>query len=312
MATFTYPELTQLLEVAPPLMMLDTAQVSEDGCEAVGRKAVSMGEAFFEGHFPGQPIMPGVLQVAAMAQLSRLLYLRGGHPGAGKQIVLRQLKRIKFRKPVIPGDVLTVTAKMAPGLSEDERCFQVSCASAAGVTAAGQITLATVGGDDADYGRRPVVPEESPYADKMASAERFDIVRLMELLPHRPPFLLIDRGFGVGAPGEEVWGCKNITGDDVLLRGSFSGQFPGYLLIEAGAQLGCAHVLSQPENRGKLGIFLCIDEANFHARLFPGDQLVIHACCHATGHAGIASGDFMVGSRKVADCQLKFIVAERV
>ena len=312
MHIFNYLQLAELLDVTNPLLMLDIAQIEDDGVSATARKVVSMGEAFFGGHFPGQPIMPGVLQVAAMAQLSRLLFQQNFAVTPEMEIVLKQLRRIKFRKPVLPGDVLTVSAKMSEGANDGERVFQVSCTSESGVTSSGQLTMAVVGKCDYEFERKVTDRAPSPYADQMAAAECFNINRMMELLPHRPPFLLIDRGYGIGAEGEEVWGYKNITGNDILLKASPSGCFPGYLLIEAGAQLGCAHVLSQPDNRGKLGIFLSIDEANFYSHLLPGDQLVIHAQCHAVGHAGTASGDFSVDDHRIADCQLKFIIADKV
>ena len=312
MHIFNYLQLAELLDVTNPLLMLDIAQIEEDGVSATARKAVSMGEAFFGGHFPGQPIMPGVLQVAAMTQLSRLLFRQNCAVSAEQEIVLKQMRRIKFRKPVLPGDVLTVTAKMSDGVADGERVFQVSCTSEAGTTSAGQLTLALINKSDYEFERTVTAHAASPYAEKMATAECFNITRMMELLPHRPPFLLIDRGYGIGAEGEEVWGFKNITGNDILLAGSATACFPNYLLIESGAQLGCAHVLSQPDNRGKLGIFLSIDEANFYSHLRPGDQLVIHAQCKAVGHAGTASGDFYVDDHRIADCQLKFIIADKV
>ena len=57
-----------------------------------------------------------------------------------------------------------------------------------------------------------------------------------------------------------------------------------------------------------IGIFLCIDEAHFYDQARPGDQLVIHGTCDPNGRAGIATGEFWVDDRKIAECILKFIV----
>jgi UDP-3-O-[3-hydroxymyristoyl] N-acetylglucosamine deacetylase/3-hydroxyacyl-[acyl-carrier-protein] dehydratase len=70
---------------------------------AVGLKNVSFNEPYFQGHWPGQPIMPGVLQVEALAQLSGVLLLRRLQ-NTGKVAVLLSIDRIKFRRPVVPGD----------------------------------------------------------------------------------------------------------------------------------------------------------------------------------------------------------------
>lgn len=310
---YRYTQLAEALEVTNPLLMLDSANVDAGNKHACGLKAVSMGEQFFAGHFPGQPIMPGVLQVAAMTQLSRLLYRHSAAIPEGHVIVLKQMRRIKFRKPVLPGDFLRVESSIRELPSPDEILFQVSCTSANGLTCAGQLLLGAVDRQLFDFERGGVsaLPQAlTAFADGNAAS---DINHLMTLLPHRPPFLLIDRGYGIGtADSNEVWGYKNITGNDVLLKGSPAGYFPAYLMIEAGAQLGCAHVLSQPDNRGKLGIFLSIDEATFTGHLLPGDQLAIHAECHAIGHAGTAQGEFYVGDRQIASCQLKFIIADNI
>jgi UDP-3-O-[3-hydroxymyristoyl] N-acetylglucosamine deacetylase/3-hydroxyacyl-[acyl-carrier-protein] dehydratase len=70
-----------------------------------------MGEPFFQGHFPGHPIMPGVLQLEAMAQVASILMLKSAN-NAGKVGYFMSVDKAKFRKPVVPGDVLIISAEL--------------------------------------------------------------------------------------------------------------------------------------------------------------------------------------------------------
>lgn len=309
MKTYNFQQLSGVLESGAPLLMLDMAQLSEDGTSAIARKAVSMSEAVFQGHFPGQPILPGVLQVAAMTQLSRLIF-RESLPGmGGTEIVLRHIKRVKFRKPVLPGMVMTIEAKLVERTVDGEAEFQVSCTTAQGLSSAGTLVLARVNSSDFDRPRSLTESRPNPFADAIAALPAFNSVQMMKALPHRPPFLLIDSGFGIGGEDPDIYGYKNLSGNDMMLSKN-TGVYPFPLMIEAGAQLGCAHILSKPGNAGKLGIFLCIDEAHFYSHAMIGDQMVIHAHCDVGGRAGSATGEMWVEDLKVADCSLKFVIMD--
>lgn len=89
-----------------PFLLIDKLiEVSEDGTSAVGIKNVTINEPFFQGHFPDYPIMPGVLVVEALAQTAAAAFLRGAQ-FRGKLGVLAGLENFRFRRPVLPGDVL--------------------------------------------------------------------------------------------------------------------------------------------------------------------------------------------------------------
>ena len=88
-----------------PILLVDRVSMLEGGNKAVGTKCVSANEPFFQGHFPGYPIMPGVLIVEAMAQTGCALFLARPEM-AGKLAFFMGIDDVKFRKPVIPGDVL--------------------------------------------------------------------------------------------------------------------------------------------------------------------------------------------------------------
>lgn len=117
--SFVLPDETKLdirriLDVLPhrfPFVMIDRVVSIEQNEILVGIKNVSINEPFFTGHFPGHPVMPGVLQLEAMAQAAGILLLRRGS-SEGKVAFFMSADKVKFRKPVVPGDQLKITAKL--------------------------------------------------------------------------------------------------------------------------------------------------------------------------------------------------------
>ena len=105
--------------------------------------------------------------------------------------------------------------------------------------------------------------------------ETMDIVQIMKTLPHRYPFLLVDRIIEVAE--KRVVGIKNVTINEPFFQGHFPGHpiMPGVLILEAMAQVGGVAVLTRKENVGKLAYFLSINNAKFRKPVVPGDQLRI-------------------------------------
>jgi beta-hydroxyacyl-ACP dehydratase FabZ len=93
-----------------PFLLVDRIVEIDGTRRAVGIKNVSVNEAFFQGHYPGQPIMPGVLIIEAMAQMGGIL-LSQVLEHKGMVAVLLSLDKVKFRRPVVPGDQLILTAE---------------------------------------------------------------------------------------------------------------------------------------------------------------------------------------------------------
>ena len=86
-----------------PFLLVDRVIEMDIGKKAVGIKNVTINEGFFQGHFPGNPIMPGVLIIEALAQLAGILAFHSGVV-KGSSVYFMSIEKAKFRKPVIPGD----------------------------------------------------------------------------------------------------------------------------------------------------------------------------------------------------------------
>ncbi len=103
-----YEDIIKILPHRYPFLLVDRITELEPGKRVVGIKNVSINEPFFQGHFPGNPIMPGVLIIEAMAQVGGVL-ARLSVPGAvdkenGDTVFFMSMDKVKFRKPVVPGD----------------------------------------------------------------------------------------------------------------------------------------------------------------------------------------------------------------
>lgn len=104
-------EVMRILPHRYPFLMVDRIIGFEGDLKCVGVKSVTMNEPFFQGHFPGHPVMPGVLQVEAMAQVASILLIRQGD-NAGKIGYFMSADKVKFRKPVLPGDTLFIHVEL--------------------------------------------------------------------------------------------------------------------------------------------------------------------------------------------------------
>jgi 3-hydroxyacyl-[acyl-carrier-protein] dehydratase len=99
----------KILPHRPPFLLVDRVVLLEPGKRLVAWKGVTMNEPFFVGHFPGKPVMPGVLILEALAQACGLLAMRSIAPGEDvkdKVTFLMSIDNAKFRRPVVPGDRL--------------------------------------------------------------------------------------------------------------------------------------------------------------------------------------------------------------
>lgn len=98
-------EILSLLPHRYPFLLVDRILELEPGRRAVGLKNVTLNESFFQGHFPGHPVMPGVLLVEAMAQVGGVIMLSMSQ-NDGKLAYFAGMDKVRFRRPVVPGDTL--------------------------------------------------------------------------------------------------------------------------------------------------------------------------------------------------------------
>ena len=106
MVIYDTKAILQILPHKPPFLLVDTIIELEPAKRIVGIKQVTINEPFFQGHFPGMPVMPGVLQIEALAQVGAILALRELEDSETKIPLFSGIDGARFRRPVVPGDTL--------------------------------------------------------------------------------------------------------------------------------------------------------------------------------------------------------------
>ena len=145
-------DIRRVLDMLPhryPFLMIDRVTEFRGEDELTAIKNVTINEPFFQGHFPGNPVMPGVLQLEAMAQAAGLLMLRRGSL-EGKTSLFMSADKVKFRKPVRPGDRLVVTAKLTKTRGTKLASAEVVCTVDGAVVSSADLMFAIV--DEAEVG----------------------------------------------------------------------------------------------------------------------------------------------------------------
>lgn len=134
--------------------------------------------------------------------------------------------------------------------------------------------------------------------------------QIMEIIPHRDPFLLIDEVNEI-EPGKKVVATKYIKAEDFWFKGHFPEHpvTPGVLMIEMLAQAGCVAMLALPENKGKLGLFAGIDKAKFKRQVVPGDTLKLEVeIIKVKGPIGVGKGIATVDGQKAVSAEITFAI----
>ena len=137
-----------------------------------------------------------------------------------------------------------------------------------------------------------------------------NIEQIQEIIPHRPPFLLVDKITDY-VPGEWAKGIKAVTVNEPFFTGHFPPYrvMPGVLIIEALAQVGAVAILSLPENKGKLAFFGGIKNARFKKQVRPGDVLELSCeLIERRGPVGFGKAVAKVDGKVAAQGELTFAV----
>jgi 3-hydroxyacyl-[acyl-carrier-protein] dehydratase len=135
-----------------------------------------------------------------------------------------------------------------------------------------------------------------------------DIDQIKEIIPHRYPFLLVDRILEV-EEGLKAVGIKNVSANEEFFNGHFPDYpvMPGVLIIEALAQVGAVAMLKKEENRGKLAFFAGIDNCRFKRQVKPGDQLRLEVeMIRFKGPMGKGKGVATVDGELVCETEIMF------
>ena len=136
-----------------------------------------------------------------------------------------------------------------------------------------------------------------------------DIKEIMEIIPHRYPFLLIDKVIKIEE--NKITAIKNVTANEYYFQGHFPTEpvMPGVLIIESLAQAGAVALLSKDEFKGKIAYFAGINNAKFRRKVVPGDTLRLEVeLTKIRGKAGVGYGVAYVEGKKVCEGELTFMV----
>ena len=139
-----------------------------------------------------------------------------------------------------------------------------------------------------------------------------DVEAIKKILPHREPFLFVDRIIYLER-GKKAVGIKNVTINDYFFKGHFPGRpvMPGVIMVEAMAQVGGVMMLSLDENKGKLAFFMTINNIKFRKTVVPGDQLVLEVVAgRMKSKTGQVTGKALVDGKVVCEAELMFAIVE--
>jgi UDP-3-O-[3-hydroxymyristoyl] N-acetylglucosamine deacetylase/3-hydroxyacyl-[acyl-carrier-protein] dehydratase len=154
--------------------------------------------------------------------------------------------------------------------------------------------------------------EERRRGEMLTRKPAYDIHRLQKTLPHRYPFLMVDRVVEIEGT-HRVVGLKNVTINEAFFQGHYPGDpiMPGVLIIEALAQIGGVLLSQELEHKGKVAVLLSLDNVKFRRPVRPGDQLILEAeTIRVRSSTGHIKGRALVAGELAAEAEIKFILTD--
>ena len=140
-----------------------------------------------------------------------------------------------------------------------------------------------------------------------------DNLEIQKIIPHRYPFLLVDKILEM-EPGKRAVGIKNVTANEPYFQGHFPGMpiFHGFLIVESLAQVGACVILSEPEFKGKVGVFTGMNNFKFRKQVVPGDTLTLEAELTAfKRNMGKANVVATVDGKVAASGEISFAIVDK-
>ncbi len=297
----THNQILNLLPYTDRMVLLDRVCL-DDPKKAVGLKSVTMNEWYFPGHFPHHPIVPGVIQVESMFQLAELAVWKRLDPKREGDLYIKELNKVKFRRPNNPGDRILLSAEIT-GETSDSATVTATATNNSGVTCQAQMTLSV----------RPRIQPEMPEFNEFDKCDScpMDVEKIASLIPHRYPFLFVD--YVAKIDGPHVTAVKNVSAEEPAFRRYADGYsvLTGTVQPEILAQAGAIIMLSNESNRGKLAYFMAIDHAEFYRPVLPGDQMVLEVEIPETkSRFGKGEGRIKIGGKDVAYINMMFALVD--
>ncbi len=160
--------------------------------------------------------------------------------------------------------------------------------------------------------RKIAMSQGKKQASSSSIPSTLDVQAIQEILPHRYPFLFVDRIEKL-EPGKRAVGYKQVSASDYYFQGHFPGHpiMPGVLIMEAMAQVGAVVMLSMPEMRGKIAYFMSVDYCKFRQAVVPGDELRMEAeVLRYRAKTGQCAARAYVGDKLVCEASVKFVVVD--
>lgn len=299
----TLPEIRDVLPCRESFLLLDRVQQLDEN-HLVALKAVTITELHFIGHFPQHPIMPGVMEVEAIAQLAELAVWKRLDPERKYDLYIKSLSKVKFRKPNEPGDRMLIDVKIT-GITDGEASVQATVTNNSGLACQAEMVLGL-----REKQWDVPIPQGFNEFDK-SEKSAMQVMDIMKYIPHRFPFLFVD--YVSKIEGSHFTGVKNATGTDPVFRVYKDGYtvMSGAVHPEIAAQAGCIYVLSNPALKGKIAYFMGIDRSDFYAPIFPGDQLRLEVDMpDATKRVGKGEGGIYVGDKLISTTLMTFAVVD--
>ena len=297
-------DIRAILPVRPDYLMLDRVKFIDEN-RLVGWRNVTIGDHCFQGHFPGHPILPGVLQVEAMAQLAEIAVRERLDPQGTLDLYVKSVRNVKFRRPNVPGDRMMVEAEVV-SIENGEAKIVATVKNNGGLTCQAEVVMSV-------RERVETLPEPSPFGpvDK-TDAVPMDVSGVMNIIPHRYPFLYVD--YVTSLEATVVTAVKNLGSCEPPLRTYSDGYtvLANSIQSEIIAQAGAVLILGNEANRNKLAFFMGIDSAEFKEPVFPGDQLVMTVeMPPITRRFGKGTGTLAVGGRVITELAMTFALVDK-